>query len=99
MSSARILSIALALTLLAGCGGTTSEPSKKDEAAATADAKARGRDTDKTVFDDMIQTEDRARAVEGVTMGAKANLDKAIDAETSNDASDRAADDQDSAGQ
>ena len=99
MSSARILSTALALTMLVGCGGTTSEPSKKDEAAAAADAKARGRDTDKTVFDDMIQTEDRARAVEGVTMGAKANLDKAIDAETSNGSSDQAADDQDSAGQ
>ena len=84
MSSARILSITLALTVLAGCGGTTSEPSKKDEAAATADAKARGRDTDKTVFDDMIQTEDRARGVEDTLMQSKQDTDAAIDDMTGN---------------
>jgi hypothetical protein len=30
----------------------------------------------------MIQTQDRARAVEGVTMDAKRNLDEAVEAET-----------------
>jgi hypothetical protein len=30
------------------------------------------------VFDDLVKTEDRARAVEGVTQDAKAATDKAI---------------------
>jgi hypothetical protein len=73
---------ALALCLLAACGGgssTTDEDSVKaaeDEAAA----EALGRDTDKTVVDDMIQTQDRARAIEGVTLGHKEDLDEAIEA-------------------
>ena len=84
MSSARILLTGLALTLLAGCGDATTDPATRDEAAAEVDAKARGRDTDKTVFDDMIQTQDKARAVEGVTMAHKADLDKAIEESTGN---------------
>jgi len=86
MSSARILLTCLALTLLAGCGDAPTDRATQDEAAAEADAKARGRDTDKTVFDDMIQTEDKARAVEGVTMAHKAQLDKAIEESTGNTA-------------
>ena len=82
------------MVALAGCGAP---PADEQEAEVAPDPDSQR--AEKTVFDDMIQTEDRARAVEGVTMGAKANLDKAIDAETSNDAADRAADDQDSAGQ
>jgi len=66
----------LVLLGLAACGG---KPEAQDEAAATAAAKALGRDTDKTVFDDLIQTQDRARAVEGVTFGHKADLDAAIE--------------------
>jgi len=31
------------------------------------------------VFDDMIQTQDKARAVEGVTLGRKADMDAAIE--------------------
>jgi hypothetical protein len=31
------------------------------------------------VFDDMIQTQDKARAVEGVTLGHKADMDAAIE--------------------
>jgi hypothetical protein len=84
MSSARILLAGLALSLLAGCGASTTDPSTKDAAAAEADAQARGRDTDKTVFDDMIQTQDKARAVEGVTMAHKAELDKVIEESTGN---------------
>jgi hypothetical protein len=57
---------------LAACGGKQ-EP--QDEEAA----RELGRDTDKTVFDDMIQTQDKARAVEGVTLGHKADLDAAIE--------------------
>jgi basic membrane lipoprotein Med (substrate-binding protein (PBP1-ABC) superfamily) len=72
---------ALALCLLAACGGGSS--SADEDAAQAADeaaAEERGRDTDKTVFDDMIQTQDKARAVEGVTLGHKQELDDAIEA-------------------
>jgi len=63
--------------MLAACGA----PSSHDEASALDEdeARARGRDTDETVFDDMIQTQDRARAVEDVTMSQKAAMDAAID--------------------
>jgi basic membrane lipoprotein Med (substrate-binding protein (PBP1-ABC) superfamily) len=69
---------ALALSMLAACGGGTSTPA--DEAAEDAAAEELGRDTDKTVVDDMIQTQDRARAVEGVTLGHKQDLDQALEA-------------------
>ena len=67
-------------------------PEPQDNAADEAEARELGRDTDKTVLDDMIQTQDRARAVEDVTMDAKRNLDEAIDAQTG-DASDESGDD------
>ena len=70
----------LALVTLVACGSPAPEP--KDAAADEAEARELGRDTDKTVLDDMIQTQDRARAVEDVTMDAKRNLDEAIDAQT-----------------
>ena len=41
--------------------------------------EALGRDTDETVFDDMIQTQDRARAVEDLTLGRKGEMDAAIE--------------------
>lgn len=44
-----------------------------------AEAEAKGRDTDETVFDDMIQTQDKARAVEDLTLGRKAEMDAAIE--------------------
>jgi hypothetical protein len=62
----------LVLLGLAACGG---KPEPQDE----EEARALGRDTDETVFDDMIQTQDKARAVEGVTLGHKADLDAAIE--------------------
>ena len=71
---------AFVLSMLAACGSPAPDP--QDDAAAEAEARELGRDTDKTVLDDMIQTEDRARAVEDVTMDAKRNLDEAIDAQT-----------------
>ncbi len=55
---------------LAACGAPA--PQDKEE------ARAKGRDTDETVFDDMIQTQDRARAVEDLTLGRKTELDAAI---------------------
>ena len=62
----------LVLLGLAACGG---KPEPLDEEAA----RELGRETDETVLDDMIQTQDRARAVEGVTLGHKADLDAAIE--------------------
>jgi len=68
----------LALLGLAACGGKP-EPQDEDE------ARELGRDTDETVFDDMIQTQDKARAVEGVTLGHKADLDAAIESAEGSD--------------
>mgnify|MGYP003553596744 FL=1 len=62
----------LVLLGLAACGG-------KREPQGEEAARELGRDTDKTVFDDMIQTQDKARAVEGVTLGHKADLVAAIE--------------------
>ena len=75
--AARLTPAVFVLAMLAACGA----PSSQDEATAQDEEEARalGRDTDETVFDDMIQTQDRARAVEGVTMGQKAAMDAAID--------------------
>ena len=67
--------VLLALAFAAGCG--TDEPPPDDAAA-----RELGRDTDQTVFDDMIQTQDRARGVEQTTMDAKAATDAAIEAQT-----------------
>jgi len=55
------------------CGAPAPTPQDKQEAAAL------GRDTDETVFDDMIQTQDRARAVEDLTLGRKGEMDAAIE--------------------
>jgi hypothetical protein len=78
--AARLAFAGLALTFAVACGGPAPEP--VDKAAAKAEAEAKGRSTDQTVFDDMIQTEDKARAVEGVTMDAKARTDAAVDEQT-----------------
>jgi hypothetical protein len=64
--------IALAV-LLAGCGA----PPAEDENAAAPEPGSQ--EAEETVFDDMIQTQDRARAVEGVLMDSKRDLDEAID--------------------
>ena len=52
-----------------------SPPEPQDKEAA----RAKGRDTDETVFDDMVQTQDKARAVEDLTLGRKAEMDSAIE--------------------
>jgi hypothetical protein len=71
-AAARLSLAAVAMLTLVACGGPA--PSQDEE-----EARELGRDTDKTVFDDMIQTQDRARAVEGVLMDSKKDLDTAID--------------------
>ena len=78
--AARLALAVLALSMLVACGSSAPDP--QDDVAAEAKARELGRDTDETVLDDMIQTEDRARAVEDVTMDAKRNLDEAIDAQS-----------------
>ena len=70
----------LALLIVAGCSAPAPEP--KDEEKA----RALGRDTDETVFDDMIQTQDKARAVEDLTLGRKDELDQALEASEGNSA-------------
>jgi len=71
-STARTAVLALMFMIVAACGG---EQAPQDK----ADAAAKGRSTDETVFDDMIQTQDRARGVEDTVMAAKGSLDAAID--------------------
>ena len=68
---ARLTLSSLMLTCLVACGN--GEPQDKEE------ARAKGRDTDETVFDDMIQTQDKARAVEDLTPGRKGDMDAAIE--------------------
>ena len=70
--AARLTLSALLLAMLVACGAPA--PQDKEE------ARAKGRDTDETVFDDMIQTQDKARAVDDLSMQHKADLDAAIDA-------------------
>ena len=70
--AARLTLSALLLATLAACGAPAPEPQDKES------AREKGRDTDETVFDDMIQTQDRARAVEDLTLGRKAEMDAAI---------------------
>jgi hypothetical protein len=69
------LATLVALTVV-GCGGPEPRATAEDEPAA----EALGRDTDETVFDDMVQTQDKARAVEDLTLGRKDELDRALDA-------------------
>jgi hypothetical protein len=77
------LAALVALTLVA-CGGPTSRDEQADEEAA----RALGRDTDETVFDDMVQTQDEARAVEDLTLGRKDDLDRALEASEGDPAAD-----------
>ncbi len=72
---ARISLVALILPGVVSCGA----PSSGSEDAETT-ATATGRDTEATVFDDTLQTQDRARAVEGLTLGRKDELDRALEA-------------------
>jgi len=74
-TAAAALSLALVAVLaLAACNSPPPEEPDEEE------ARALGRDTDETVFDDLIQTQDKARAVEGVTLGRKDELDRALEA-------------------
>jgi hypothetical protein len=68
---ARLSLLALCTAVVVGC----SPPPTQDK----EEAEALGRDTDETVFDDMIQTQDRARGVEDTMMQQKAATDAAID--------------------
>jgi hypothetical protein len=72
-AAARLSLATVAMLTLVACGGPA--PSQDEE-----EARELGRDTDKTVFDDMIQTQDKARAVEDLTLGRKDELDDALEA-------------------
>ena len=69
--AARLTLTGLALVALAACDA----PPPRE--AAEAEVEAGEQET--TVFDDTIQTQDRARAVEDLTLGRKSELDAAID--------------------
>lgn len=80
-STARTIVLGLALTVVAACGG---EQAPQDK----ADAAAKGRSTDETVFDDLIQTQDRARGVEDTVMAAKESLDATIEEQSGDGSAD-----------
>ena len=80
-STARTIVLGLALTVVAACGG---EQAPQDK----ADAAAKGRSTDETVFDDLIQTQDRARGVEDTVMAAKGSLDATIEEQSGDGSAD-----------
>ena len=61
-----------AIVATAGCGQAPEQESDTRPEPGSQEAE-------ETVFDDMIQTQDRARAVEGVLMDSKKDLDTAID--------------------
>ena len=73
-----ILAATSLVAILAACGGPPA-PDAAQQKKNDEQARALGRDTDKTVFDDMIKTEDKARNVENITLGHKADLDKAME--------------------
>ena len=77
-AAARLPLVAALLLTLAACGSPPA-PADEEEDAADAAAEALGRDTDETVVDDMLQTQDRARAVEDLTLGRKDDLDQALE--------------------
>jgi basic membrane lipoprotein Med (substrate-binding protein (PBP1-ABC) superfamily) len=79
MPRSRITLAGIAFLMLAACGGQPESGSEEEQAAADAAATELGRDTDETVFDDMIQTQDKARAVEDLTLGRKNELDAAME--------------------
>jgi hypothetical protein len=64
----------MSLLALAACGGAAPEPHQDKQ-----QAEALGRDTDATVLDDMIQTQDRARAVEDLSLGRDDAIDQALE--------------------
>jgi ABC-type glycerol-3-phosphate transport system substrate-binding protein len=80
MPVARVSLATLALLGLVACGGASAPADEEDSEQAKEEAAALGRDTDETAFDDLIQTQDKARAVEGVTLGHKDTLDQALEA-------------------
>jgi hypothetical protein len=80
-SFARLTLTALALSGLVACGGPAPEKEKEK-------TRAEGPDAEETVFDDMIQTQDRARAVEDLTLGRKSDLDDALEKAEGDEATD-----------
>jgi hypothetical protein len=78
---ARLPLALLASLLLAACGSPPPETAT-DPAPAEAGQRVLDSGQDATVFDDMLQTQDKARAVEGLTLGRKDELDQALDAQT-----------------
>jgi hypothetical protein len=72
-TAAARLSLALATMLaLVACGAPPADETGQAETAA--------QDAGETVFDDMLETQDRARAVEDLTLGRKDSLDQALEA-------------------
>jgi hypothetical protein len=70
---ARLSLTGLLVVALAACGAPSAG---KQEGPAPEPGS---QEAEETVFDDMIQTQDRARGVEGVLQDSKRDLDTAIE--------------------
>ena len=79
MSASKTAAAGLSLALVAAMALVACDAPPREE-PDEEEARALGRDTDETVFDDMIQTQDKARAVEDLTLGRKHELDQALEA-------------------
>lgn len=62
----RLLAALLASIALAGCGGDSEPPAPPQEAK-------------ETVFDDMLDAKEKARAVEDTTLQHKEDIDRALE--------------------
>jgi hypothetical protein len=78
---ARLTLTAFALSGLVACGAPAPEERE-------AEAGGKDGDVEATVFDDTIQTQDRARAVEDLTRGRKSDLDEALETAEGDEATD-----------
>jgi hypothetical protein len=78
---ARLTLTAFALSGLLACGAPAPQEKRSDAAGQDGDEE-------ETVFDDTIETQERARAVEDLTLGRKSDVDEALEKAEGNGAPD-----------
>jgi hypothetical protein len=72
---------ALGLLAVGGCGGGNDTADADADADAEAEDAAAATAADETVFDDMLETQDRARAVEDLNDQRRELLESALESE------------------
>jgi hypothetical protein len=79
-AAARLSLVAVVAMGMVACGGSSAPEREVEDVDASTPA------AEETVFDDLIQTQDKARAVEGVTLEHKDQLDQALERAEGDDA-------------